>query len=767
MKNLAKLLFETDMISAEALEQAEQEASRSGDKIADVLLKLNIISEEKIAETLAVRYGYSYLRLASVSFDPETIKLLTKEVLAKHTCIPIKSDEKTITLAIADPLNTEAVQDVEFIAGRRANIVVSTMTDIQDAIRQYYDCDDFLQPMVEGIVEGTDFHVISEDEKDEKDTSYDLIKKSKLTPIVKIVNLTINEGIRNRASDIHIEPTLNTIVLRNRIDGILKEIMKIPKWVQNQIVARIKILANLDITERRAPQDGRIKVRYHDRLIDLRVSTLPIHYGEKVVMRILDSSQAVLKLKDMGFSSADTKLIESSIEKPQGVILVTGPTGSGKSSTLYAFLNAIRSPKLNIVTLENPIEYELEGINQVLINEKAGLTFAGTLRSILRQDPNVIMVGEIRDGETAEIAFRASMTGHLVLSTLHTNDAPSSVTRLSDLGVEPFLAGSSLLQIIAQRLVRRNCQKCLEPYEPLPETVHKLGLGGASFEFYRGKGCDHCKNSGYSGRIGVFEVMPVNATIKELIAGRASESTIRKAALENGMTLLIDDAKAKIRSGITTAEEVLRCIHIEESLTGFCPDCNNPVDIDFSVCPYCNKSLKSACHSCGQELKPEWNKCPYCRKETEKEPVTKRKPVVEKPAAVQPQSMETPKILIVDDEDDIRKIIKFSLKRLPVPAQIMEASNGFEAIGKVEVEKPDMIILDIMMPGMDGFEVCKRLRENVTTAFIPIMMLTAKGDAESKTQGFTVGTDDYVTKPFDPEELNARVMRLLRRTYGI
>jgi type IV pilus assembly protein PilB len=443
------------------------------------------------------------------------------------------------------------------------------------------------------------------------------------------------------------------------------------------------------------------------------------------------------------------------------MILVTGPTGSGKSSTLYAFLNRLRSPKLNIITVENPIEYELGGVNQVQINEKAGLTFAGTLRSILRQDPNVIMLGEIRDEETAKIAFRASMTGHLVLSTLHTNDAPSSITRLFDLGVEPFLVGSSLLGIIAQRLVRRNCQKCLETYQPLPEMIKKLGPEGASFEFYRGKGCDKCKNTGFSGRIAVFEVMPINAKIKELIAGRASEGTILKAALESGMSLLLDDAKAKIRSGITTAEEVLRCIHIEEKLTEFCPDCNNSVDIDFSVCPFCNKSLKSLCPSCGQDLKPEWSKCPYCRKEPEMEPVKEKRP------AVQPRVMENPKILLVDDEDDIRKIIKFSLKRLPVSAQIMEASNGFEAIGKVEVERPDMIILDIMMPEMDGFEVCKRLRENVSTAFIPIMMLTAKGDTESKTRGFTVGTDDYVTKPFDPTELNARVMRLLRRTYGI
>jgi type II secretory ATPase GspE/PulE/Tfp pilus assembly ATPase PilB-like protein/CheY-like chemotaxis protein len=616
-------------------------------------------------------------------------------------------------------------------------------------------------------------------------------------------NLILHGAAKAKASDIHIEPGLNAVSVRFRVDGVLREYMKMPKWLQNPVVSRLKILAKLDISERRVPQDGRIKISFEHRTIELRVSTLPTNFGEKVVMRLLGSSQ-LPSLVQMGYSDSQRANIELALNQPQGMLLVTGPTGSGKSTSLYSMLKARQSPELNMVTVEDPIEYQLPGINQVQINVKAGLTFAKCLRSILRQDPDVILLGEIRDLETAEIAFQAAMTGHLVLSTLHTNSAAATIARLLDLGIDPFQMTSSLSLVVAQRLGRRICTNCREPYVPPAEMLERVMLQPAEATYLHGRGCAACSHSGFSGRIGFYELLLLTPKLKELIVRKASEAEMVKAARQEGTQFLLDDACAKIKEGITTVEEVLRVIQIEEAVARRCPECRAFLDPDFSACPYCMHVLKRQCASCSQQLKPEWKMCPYCntpvgatppaeriqtavRKDVPPAGVTSRsnaargsdpsvapagnpgtKPAV--PPAGDPGAelkQKRLRLLVVDDDRSMKLMIQKALERVPSPMEIEFVHDGLEALASIEKHLPDLVITDVMMPNMDGFKLCEKLRADIRTAFVPIIILTGNADEDSRTKGFLIGTDDYITKPFTIPALNARVMRLLRRTYGI
>jgi CheY-like chemotaxis protein len=573
-------------------------------------------------------------------------------------------------------------------------------------------------------------------------------------------------------------------------------------------VSRFKILAKLDIAERRIPQDGRIKIQSQGKIVEFRVSTLPTQFGEKVVLRVLGSAE-LPPLEVLGYSPEQVELLVHNLNQPQGMMLVTGPTGSGKSSSLYAMLRKRKSPEVNIVTVEDPIEYQLPGITQVQVNVKQGLTFASALRSILRQDPDVILVGEIRDLETAEVAFHAAMTGHMVLSTLHTNSALASVRRLLDMGVDPFIVSSSVALVIAQRLARRICKNCKEIYTPDPEILRKLRITAGKDEvFYHGKGCPTCGQTGYAGRVGIYESVRMTPALRELVNRNAGEDEMRKAASLAGTKFLLEDAIEKVRAGVTTLEEVLRVIQLEETDIVGCPSCGSFINRDFSTCPYCLHTLRHICDHCGQELHPDWKLCPYCNKRTARQleqeaaakasapaaapppqvpaPTEAKRPRAAKPArptvqadADVPVVLETtdgsavmqglekkPLILVVDDDASIRQILVKTFQQLPIECTVDTASDGVEALEKVESAIPDLIVLDVMMPRMDGFTVCETLRANVRTAFIPIMMLTANADELSRTRGFLVGTDDYVGKPFSFPELNARVMRLLRRTYG-
>jgi len=426
----------------------------------------------------------------------------------------------------------------------------------------------------------------------------------------------ISDAVKSRASDLHMEPQERRLLIRNRVDGLLNNVMELPKWIQGSIVSRVKIMARMDIAEKRTPQDGRVKLRVDGKEIDLRISVLPTQYGEKVVMRLLDTKAAALPLSELGFTAEELKKISVLISKTQGVILITGPTGSGKSSTLYGIITQLKSEHVNIITLEDPIEFEIEGVSQVMIDERVGLTFANGLRSILRQDPNVVMVGEMRDRETAEIAMQASLTGHVVLSTLHTNDSVASIVRLMNLGIQPYLIASSINGVIAQRLVRVICRNCKEQYVPSTEDLLNIRMKDtetAPFNVYRGKGCDNCKNSGYSGRTGIYEVFPMSARIKEMIASKASEGEIRQTAIAEGMKTLGENALEKVRMGITTLEEIRRVVFMEGESASVCSSCGKVVNADFKVCAYCGHSIESLCPKCSRPRSAEWIVCPYCK----------------------------------------------------------------------------------------------------------------------------------------------------------
>jgi type II secretory ATPase GspE/PulE/Tfp pilus assembly ATPase PilB-like protein len=432
-------------------------------------------------------------------------------------------------------------------------------------------------------------------------------------PIIELVDLIARSAVRASASDIHVEPSEKGLLVRHRLDGLLKEVMDLPKWVHEGLVARVKIMAGLDIAERRLPQDGRLRLQMDNgQPVDFRVSTLRTLHGEKIVLRLLDHQKGVPSLEQLGFAHAALEDLRQFLRFQHGMILVVGPTGSGKTTTLCSALTTLRSEKTNIVTIEDPIEYQLPGINQTQVSDKVKLTFAGALRSILRQDPDVILVGEVRDQETARIAMQAAQTGHLVLTTLHTDDAPSAVTRLVDIGIEPYIAASATIGIVAQRLLRRLCVSCCAPCVLPQDVLRTLHVEGVAANFHRAVGCDVCHHTGYRGRLGIYEVMPVSDRIRRLIAQRAPEATIRDAALSAGMSSLAEDGLEKVKAGITTAEELLRVVtEVGEARTA-CPSCHEAVAPDFVACPSCGTRLKRTCASCSRALRQEWSFCPFC-----------------------------------------------------------------------------------------------------------------------------------------------------------
>ena len=790
-KKMGPLLLQAGLLTEKELVQTQELARRRRVSLLDVLLEEKRVSEENLADTLAQWLKLPRVRLASVTIEPEALKVVNQEMARKHVCLPVKVEGKALVLAMANPADFEAIQEFEFSTGLTIRPVVASRTEILDGIETHYEPEERLQDFLANVTEATEFSLVEAEGEDGALDTEASRTAAEQAPVVKMCNLIIQDAIRAGASDIHVEPELNDIRVRFRIDGVLRDYMHIPKWLHMPLVSRVKILSKLDIAERRLPQDGRIKVQQQNKSLDLRISTLPTHFGEKVVMRLLGSSK-IPELPEMGFTVPQIAVVEAALNQPQGLILTTGPTGSGKSTTLYSMLQKRRSPEVNIITVEDPIEYQIPGINQVQVNVKAGLTFASCLRSILRQDPDVILVGEIRDLETAEIAFHSAMTGHLVLSTLHTNSSLATIARLLDLGVDPFLISSSVTLIMAQRLARRVCQRCKEIYTPASGLLERLHLDEPNINFYRGKGCASCGNTGYAGRVGLYELMRMTPTIKELVNRKAPEIEMRKAAGLAGTRFLLEDAMEKVRQGITTLEEVLRVIQLQEEEITRCPKCNSFINLDFSTCPYCLHALKYLCESCGQELKLEWKICPYCNTRVERMPTAegalralppgasleprRRAPAGALPAASEEGGVKAPpgratskkpRILVVDDDEGIKKVLQKSLQQLPMETDVLTASDGEEALRVAEQHLPDLVISDVMMPHMDGITLCQKLREGVQTAFIPIMMLTASADEANRTKAYMVGTDDYVTKPFTIPDLNARVMRLLRRTYGL
>src|SRR6202140_149512 len=563
---LGELLTKASLITQDQLKEALKSQKDSGGKLGETLIKLGFVSEEDITECLSQQFGVPSINLVHFEIDGSVIKLIPADVARKYNILPVNKTGATITIAMADPTNVFAMDDIKFMTGYNVEPVVASELGIKAAIDNYYGTTSSLElkKVMEDLQtqENADLEVLEEDES--LDVAA-LAEGAEEAPVVKLVNLILTDAIKRGASDIHIEPYEKEFRVRFRIDGILYEIMNPPLKLKDAITSRMKILAKLDISEKRLPQDGRIKLRMRlnekNKELDFRVSVLPTLFGEKIVMRLLDKDNLRLDMTKLGFEPESLVRFEEAIFKPWGMVLVTGPTGSGKTNTLYSALAKVNSPEVNILTAEDPVEFNLPGINQVQMKESIGLNFAATLRSFLRQDPNIILVGEIRDFETAEIAIKAALTGHLVLSTLHTNDAPSTINRLMNMGIEPFLVAPSVLLIAAQRLARRICQNCKEVVDLPTQALLNAGYSpeeAKKTKIYHGKGCSTCNKGGYKGRTGLYEVMEINDELRELILVGASALELKKKAIEQGMITLRRSGLIKVALGQTTMEEVLR-----------------------------------------------------------------------------------------------------------------------------------------------------------------------------------------------------------------
>lgn len=700
MASLFDVLIKEHLITSEQLNDARAKQVGAKKPLHELLVEMGFIKEEALLQIASKIYSMPLSDLGKESIDPDVVRLLPYEVAERHGIIPIRREEGYIVLAMSNPQDILAMDEVRMRTNLKPKPILCSKSDINRAVDKYYQIDDSVYDILKNVPDALPFEIIKGKEGGGKDVIDYMSAKGETSPIVRLYNLIMKDALKARASDIHIEPEEKTVKVRYRVDGDLRNIMEVPIKMHAELTARIKILSEMDIAEKRKPQDGRLKLLFQGRKIDLRIATIPTVYGEKVEMRILDPKEMMVDLDTIGFDQNSLEIYKNSIAKPQGMVLVTGPTGSGKTTTLYATLNYIKSEKKNIVTIEDPIEYLIEGINQTQINPAKDLNFSTALRSILRQDPNVILVGEIRDRETADIAFRSSLTGHLVFSTLHTNNSIGAITRLMDIGLEPYLIASSLITVVAQRLIKKICPHCKEEYTPAAAEAEKLkqylDKDGAT-KFFRGKGCDACGFSGFLGRMPIFELLDISETIKTMIARKAPEDEILLAARREGFKSLSSAAIEKVIAGITTLDELARVVVLEET-----------------------EASRTAVKR-GQKVR----------------------------------------ILAADDEEDILKVVTKRL--IDAGYEVIRARDGSEALQLAFKEKPDLVITDVTMPKMNGFELTKHLRSSLETAVIPIIMLTARQDKDSELKGIDAGADDYITKPFDTDKLLSRVKMLLRR----
>ncbi len=629
-KRLGDLLVEYELITEEQLNEAlNSQKSSKRKRLGSILIESEQVKKKDLLRMLAVQLEISYFDLETTEIDAAAVRQFPEKLALKYGCTPIIQEDNKLIVAMADPLNLQAIDDLVRTTGCEIEPAVADRQQIEYAIRTYHSADTVAQ-ISESLPDLDDLFTVvkmAEAGSAQDESITDLEIQSQQAPIVKIVNLIINEAIRERATDIHVEPQADALIVRDRIDGMLYEKHHLPSRLQRAVVSRIKIMADMDIAERRVPQDGKVRISVASRYFDLRISTLPSIYGEKVAIRLLERRGSHVTLDELGLNPVQLEQMRKSNERKQGLILVTGPTGSGKSTTLNSIIRELRNPTVNIVTVEDPVEYETAKITQVQINPKAGLGFAEVLRSILRQDPDVIMVGEVRDAETAEIALRAAMTGHLVLSTLHTNDAPSAVTRLANLGMPPFLISSTLLYVLAQRLIRKLCKHCAIEYKPSPREVEKIEPilpEAGSLTWRKGEGCQKCNHRGFSGRIAVGELLTVNNEIRTAIEMTEPESVIQRLAVLNGMRPLLGDFVEKAATGQTALSEIWSVVIGEETTAGICPNCSLRIEQSFMACPACGFALKDKCPECEWTLEKTWRFCPHCQ--------TERPDYAEKPA---------------------------------------------------------------------------------------------------------------------------------------
>lgn len=722
-RRLGEILVGEQVITETQLEDALATQSSTGNRrrLGTTIVDLGYCSETDIADALAGQLRLDTVDLLEVGPEVAALGRVPRKLAERHHVLPLRIEEgDVLVIAMSDPTNVVALDDLRLSSGARSvRPVVAPETQITETLRRAYGSDASALDMVEDLAGDDD--VISFDDHAGEDVSVEAVDE----PVIRLANAILADAVRTRASDIHVEPERGHVRIRYRIDGLLRETMRVPKHIGPALTSRLKIMATLDIAERRRPQDGRAMIRVEGDEVDLRVSTMPTLFGETVVLRLLRKGAEQLRVDELGMAPDIREQYLTSLSRPQGLIICTGPTGSGKTTTLYAGLTELADPVRNIITLEDPVEYQLEGVNQTQVNPKIDLTFARGLRNVLRQDPDVVMVGEIRDRETAELATEASFTGHLVLSTVHTNDAPSTVIRLVDLGIERFLIASSLLLLIAQRLVRTVCSRCVHPDRPSERTLRLLGLTPADVadvELVAGAGCQVCDQTGYHGRIGVYELLPVSPRMRELITRGATESEIARLAREEGMRTLREDGLAKAFAGLTTLDEVLRSTPEEA------------VDLDpRMIDPSVVGPLRGAAD---RTAKPP------------DEDQDLRMPV-------------RAKVLVVDDDPDIRELVRLLLD----DCEVLEAADAEAALAVHEGNRPDAILLDMKLPDRNGIDVTREIRVRDGRRHVPILMITGMEDPALEVEGLLAGVDDYIKKPFDGDILRARLAAAMRRKF--
>jgi type II secretory ATPase GspE/PulE/Tfp pilus assembly ATPase PilB-like protein/CheY-like chemotaxis protein len=721
--------------------------SESGRTLWECLVAERIATDAEIIDKLSRRFR---LKVADVSKIDQSARDGVPEQLARrYRVLPLRLTDSFLELGTANPFDLDAEKALAFATAREIRLFLLAPSKISEKLDEMYKSEKALNKLLEGMGEQEVLTTLPDTAPEELNISEaDASQK----PVVRLVDMIISEGILSRASDIHVEPEEGGVAVRYRIDGVLRQVMKIPRQAGLPLISRIKIMSSLDIADRLRPQDGRARVAVNGQPIDLRVSTLPAQLGEKVVIRILDSRATVKSLDSLGLNPGEAAAIKRLLENHEGILLVTGPTGSGKTTTLYSAINQIKSEGVNIVTVEDPVEYRMQGIVQVQVQEKAGLTFAAALRSILRQDPNVVLVGEIRDKETAQIAVQASLTGHLVLSTLHTNDAANAVTRLVDIGVEAYKIAASLRGVVAQRLMRKLCLTCKEVWmEAPPDRLRRWIPQGTPL--YRAAGCPDCAMTGYRGRFSILEILTMTPELERRIAAGEAADRIAEAARRGGMKSLWDSGLAHVTRGESTLDELTRVVDIPAEDEDVPPAEKARASGSTRVSGTA-PGLRGSPGGGAVILPPE----PAAPVSTVFELLEESTPPARRSGAHgQPAS----KVLLVDDEDSLRKVMRDLLERDGYV--VTEARDGVQALDQVDRVGPDIIVLDLNLPGLDGYGVLSHLRSRPATANIPVIVLTAKGDEDNEVRVFELGADDFLTKPFRARALSARLEAVLGR----
>jgi type II secretory ATPase GspE/PulE/Tfp pilus assembly ATPase PilB-like protein/ActR/RegA family two-component response regulator len=722
----------TRMVGEEMVARLRQSAQPST-TLWDLVTQNGHATEEQL---LAAMSGRSRVKLADLSKpDPRVKEVIPEAIARRYHVLPLRVTDSYVEVATSNPYDMDMEKGIAFASGREVRMALAAPSKIAQLTDEMYRPENVIDKLLEGMHSATDVeHMANEVPADEIQVS---AEEASQRPVVRLVDLILSEGILSRASDIHIEPEEGGFAIRYRIDGVLRQVMKVPRAAGFPLVSRIKIISSLDIADRLRPQDGRARVAVNGVPVDLRVSTLPASLGEKVVIRILDSRATVLSLDSLGLNQDELDGIRNLLTHHEGVVLVTGPTGSGKTTTLYSALRGIQTGKTNIVTVEDPVEYRLQGIVQVQVHEKAGLTFASALRSILRQDPDVVLVGEIRDRETANIAIQASLTGHLVLSTLHTNDAPNAVTRLVDIGIEPYKIAASLRGVVAQRLMRKLCPACKEVWvETIPEKLLPWMPQGTPL--YKAVGCSECAMTGYKGRFSIVEVLTVTPDVERAISAGATADKIAEAGRAAGMRGLWESGVAHILRGESSIEELMRVVDVPFDEGDAAGAAAAATAAAVEVAATAAAALAPRAPMGTFELLDNLDVKPNVARLNRK-------------------------VLLVDDEDALRRVMKDLLEREGYI--VSEARDGVQALDQVDKVGPDVIVLDLNLPGLDGYGVLSHLRSRPATADIPVVVLTAKSDEDNEVRVFQLGADDFLTKPFRARALSARLDAVLGRRH--